>query len=711
MQEARSNRLRRCWIAPRDARPSQRFTESIGQAIEESRLVVLLLSSHANVSAHVKLEIEIAMEAGILIIPFRIENVFPRGSLEMHLSRMHWLDALTPPLESHLKRLSQVVKSILAGKSEQRLPIDSKPSPIRVSLEPEAVFEKALPPACEAPTAFRRRINLLHLRETLRRRSGSAIVGTVRRAARWFRIKEEGQSENGHEDLDQIVGSLSDQEVESGYEGHQDSCEERFSEVLIDHRHKVEDASEPPLAPANVELDALFRHDLSSLDKDISLEEGSLGPAMAQFELDLGEMGEAEFDGDFDYITPACRVEESQAERTSPAPNQFHSLLTVAEMDAQVRSDIPELHRKRPAISLGLGEKILIAIPGDTIIPCTQKFSIKGVVGVQRAVVEICEDGCRLLQIPLPGIKGSGGTSVNVSMTLHHDGHHLRIEFHDKQSAWKVEEKILLRQWDQVDCTVFSQSEAVSGEDFMVQAFLHLPTQANEAEALAKSFDDEAERRGSQSLRARVARGSSLTFHLVTPGLEIDNNVQECAWHGAPTSVQFGILVPSGLGAKSVISTLTVSQQGVPIGHIKFKVKILEAQTADGGYPKPVGEPHSYECFFVSYAAQDRPEVVKRVQILRLVGKKVFQDLLDLDPGARWERQLYRWIDESDAVLLFWSSNAKNSEWVMKECQYAIQTKGIEFIIPVIIEGPPPVEPPPELAELHMNDRLIYFMQ
>ena len=31
-------------------------------------------------------------------------------------------------------------------------------------------------------------------------------------------------------------------------------------------------------------------------------------------------------------------------------------------------------------------------------------------------------------------------------------------------------------------------------------------------------------------------------------------------------------------------------------------------------------------------------------------------------------------------------------------------------IIPVPIEGPPPVAPPPELAHLHFNDRLLYFM-
>jgi hypothetical protein len=47
---------------------------------------------------------------------------------------------------------------------------------------------------------------------------------------------------------------------------------------------------------------------------------------------------------------------------------------------------------------------------------------------------------------------------------------------------------------------------------------------------------------------------------------------------------------------------------------------------------------------------------------------------------------------------------------VIRECQYAIKKKGIDCVLPVIIEGPPPVKPPKELEELHMNDRLVYFM-
>jgi len=52
---------------------------------------------------------------------------------------------------------------------------------------------------------------------------------------------------------------------------------------------------------------------------------------------------------------------------------------------------------------------------------------------------------------------------------------------------------------------------------------------------------------------------------------------------------------------------------------------------------------------------------------------------------------------------------------VMEEVKYALGRKrDDEFappeIHPVIIEGPPVPQPPAELAHLHFNDRVIYFM-
>jgi hypothetical protein len=111
------------------------------------------------------------------------------------------------------------------------------------------------------------------------------------------------------------------------------------------------------------------------------------------------------------------------------------------------------------------------------------------------------------------------------------------------------------------------------------------------------------------------------------------------------------------------------------------------------------------------FAHHNRPLVLRYVQMLQLVGIAFFQDLLSLDLGQRWARQLYHHIDVSDVLFLFWSTPAKQSKWVTKEWRYGLRKKGLDFIKPVIIEGPPPVPPPKALAKLHFNDWLLYVIR
>jgi TIR domain/VHL beta domain len=103
----------RCWIAPRDVRPGTEYGAAIIDAIDQCRLMVLIFSSNANASNQIHREIERAASKGLPIIPVRIEDVVPTKSLEYFLGPIHWLDALTQPLEKHLQKLSETVKAIL----------------------------------------------------------------------------------------------------------------------------------------------------------------------------------------------------------------------------------------------------------------------------------------------------------------------------------------------------------------------------------------------------------------------------------------------------------------------------------------------------------------------------------------------------------------------------------------------------------------------
>jgi Domain of unknown function (DUF4185)/TIR domain len=104
----------RCWIAPRDVLPGIHYGEAIIDAIHESRIMVLVFSSKANMSGHIPKEIERAVSQGVTVMPLRIEDVAPAKSLDYFIGSVHWLDALTPPLEVHLQRLAANVQTLLS---------------------------------------------------------------------------------------------------------------------------------------------------------------------------------------------------------------------------------------------------------------------------------------------------------------------------------------------------------------------------------------------------------------------------------------------------------------------------------------------------------------------------------------------------------------------------------------------------------------------
>ena len=121
----------RCWIAPRDILPSADWGEAIVDAIGGARVFVLVFSSNANASPQIKREVERAINRGIPVVPFRIENVLPTKSLEYFLSTPHWLDAFSPPLEQHLNYLATVVSSVLQGAAEPPSPPPDENTPNR----------------------------------------------------------------------------------------------------------------------------------------------------------------------------------------------------------------------------------------------------------------------------------------------------------------------------------------------------------------------------------------------------------------------------------------------------------------------------------------------------------------------------------------------------------------------------------------------------
>src|ERR1700686_3972140 len=121
----------RCWIAPRDVQPGANWGSAIVEAIDEARIMVVIFSCNSNKSGQVLREVERGVRQGNTIIPFRVENVLPSKDIELFISCYHWLDAMSPPLEQHITKLSGVINKLLgqpARDEETNVAVRSPPS-------------------------------------------------------------------------------------------------------------------------------------------------------------------------------------------------------------------------------------------------------------------------------------------------------------------------------------------------------------------------------------------------------------------------------------------------------------------------------------------------------------------------------------------------------------------------------------------------------
>jgi predicted ATPase len=87
-----------CWIAPRNIPVGADFTSSILDGLGAAPAVVLIFSSAANVSPHVRRELETAIGRDTPLLPVRVEGVDPSPSLRYFIGTSQWLDTVGLPV-------------------------------------------------------------------------------------------------------------------------------------------------------------------------------------------------------------------------------------------------------------------------------------------------------------------------------------------------------------------------------------------------------------------------------------------------------------------------------------------------------------------------------------------------------------------------------------------------------------------------------------
>ena len=116
-----------CWMAPRDVVPGMLYADGIVRAINESSILVLILSESAIASAHVGKELERACSKRHPIIAFRIDSAPLPPAFEYFISESQWINAGAGGTEVAIASLVAAVRQhLLPGAS-------SAPTPVRAA--------------------------------------------------------------------------------------------------------------------------------------------------------------------------------------------------------------------------------------------------------------------------------------------------------------------------------------------------------------------------------------------------------------------------------------------------------------------------------------------------------------------------------------------------------------------------------------------------
>jgi hypothetical protein len=266
---------------------------------------------------------------------------------------------------------------------------------------------------------------------------------------------------------------------------------------------------------------------------------------------------------------------------------------------------------------------------------------------------------------------------------------------------------------DSVDISAFAPPDCSPGESLLVQVYLHLPTDEDEVRRRACVVDPSAVSKGVATLEVDLKRGERIDIVIEAPDFAIGDPRQTIVWRGRPRACTFELVASMAFPLRPCPIRVYALLGSVPVGQLSFRVLIRPNAKSE---PQQQGvSARAYRSAFISYASSDRHKALRFAQGLRAAKIKVFQDVLSLDPGQRWEQQLFLEIDNCDLFLLCWSDAASRSEWVIKEALYALErqqrdTDSLPDITPVILEGPPPPQRPEALKHLHFNDVIAYLI-
>ena len=137
----------KAWIAPRDVRPGQDYSEQLQEAIEQCTAFVVLVTEKANKSPYVRAETEMAFSTSKPIFPVRMSDIKPASGLAFFLKIRHWTDAFGAGRDASLTRLARELQTLAGVPVDAAVETSSPPA----AAPPSVAETQDPPPAAPAP--------------------------------------------------------------------------------------------------------------------------------------------------------------------------------------------------------------------------------------------------------------------------------------------------------------------------------------------------------------------------------------------------------------------------------------------------------------------------------------------------------------------------------------------------------------------------------
>lgn len=262
---------------------------------------------------------------------------------------------------------------------------------------------------------------------------------------------------------------------------------------------------------------------------------------------------------------------------------------------------------------------------------------------------------------------------------------------------------------DKICSCVYAPSQAVLGEEILIQIYLYHNSEQNLVISDAIVSDEDAVKRAYTPLNFQLNIGDQVDIKMKIPNINCEELHKPIIWQGKFTKRSIRTTIPMDYKNSRIWGEITISVNNVELGEMTFFTKVVDKK--DVCDTAPILS-KMYNKIFLSYSHDDISIVQHYAQALKEQGVEYFFDRHNLGSGAVFEEEIFRFIDSADKFILFWSQNAQKSEFVRKEYQYACKyaypqaskEKATIAFRPLVIE--PYAMPPDDIISIYNFERI-----